>query len=137
MTLPKPLDRALRFVVIAILLQTLFFKFSGADESVYIFSELGLEPWGRIGSGVAELVVCALLALQRTVLMGALLSIAIIAGALASHLTVLGVEVQGDGGLLFGLAVVVLVASLALAAAHLDQLPRRGGSAAPREPDAE
>ena len=46
---------ALRLIVAVILLQTLFFKFSAAKESVYIFSTLGMEPWGRIGSGVFEL----------------------------------------------------------------------------------
>ncbi|HEV8396344.1 MAG TPA: hypothetical protein VGQ37_18815 [Vicinamibacterales bacterium] len=101
----------LQLVVAGILLQTLFFKFTGAAESVYIFSTLGAEPWGRIGSGVVELIAAILLLVPATTTIGAALALAVIAGAILSHLTVLGIEVQGDGGLLFGLAITVFVAS--------------------------
>jgi hypothetical protein len=106
------LSWTLQLLVAGILLQTLFFKFTGAAESVYIFSTLGLEPWGRYASGIAELVAAGLLLVPGTAAVGAVLSIAVISGAIVSHLTVLGIEVMGDGGLLFGLAVVVLIASL-------------------------
>src|SRR5262245_65597890 len=96
---------ALRLATAAILFQTLFFKFTAAEESVYIFTTLGMEPWGRIGSGLAELLCCALLLWPSTVTLGAFLSLAVITGAIVSHLTKLGIEVQGDGGLLFGLAI--------------------------------
>ena len=101
----------LQLVVAGILLQTLFFKFTGAPESVYIFSTLGAEPWGRIGSGVVELIAAILLLVPATTTIGAALALAVIIGAILSHLTVLGIEVQGDGGLLFGLAITVFVAS--------------------------
>jgi putative oxidoreductase len=101
----------LQLVVAGILLQTLFFKFAGAAESVYIFSTLGAEPWGRIGSGVVELMAAILLLVPATTTIGAALTLAVITGAILSHLTVLGIEVQGDGGLLFGLAITVFVAS--------------------------
>jgi putative oxidoreductase len=101
----------LQLVVAGILLQTLFFKFTGAAESVYIFSTLGAEPWGRIGSGVVELIAAILLLVPATTTVGAALALAVITGAIFSHLTVLGLEVQGDGGLLFSLAVTVFVAS--------------------------
>jgi hypothetical protein len=101
----------LQLTVAAILLQTLFFKFSGAEESVYIFSTLGAEPWGRIGSGVAELVAAVLLLVPATAPVGALLTMGLMAGAIGSHLTVLGIEIRGDGGLLFGLAVTAFVGS--------------------------
>ncbi|HKQ63155.1 MAG TPA: DoxX family protein [Candidatus Polarisedimenticolaceae bacterium] len=114
---------AFQIVVAAILLQTLFFKFSGAEESVYIFSRLGAEPWGRIGSGIVELIAAVLLLVPRTAAIGALLSIGVISGAILSHLTVLGVEVQGDRGLLFGLACIVLVGSVAIAFIRRRQLP--------------
>jgi hypothetical protein len=104
----------LQLLVAGILLQTLFFKFTGAAESVYIFTTLGLEPWGRYGSGIAELVAAILLLVPGYASIGALLSVAVISGALVSHLTVLGIEVMDDGGLLFGLAVIVLVASAAI-----------------------
>ncbi len=123
----------LRAVVAVILLQTLFFKFTGAEESVYIFETLGMEPWGRIGTGVAELVAAILLLVPATVVYGAVLSLGVIAGAIVGHLTELGIEVQGDGGLLFGLAVAVFVADLVLLALHRRELPvvgsRFGGSA--------
>ena len=101
----------LQLVVAAILLQTLFFKFTGAPESVYIFSTLGAEPWGRIGSGVVELVAAILVLVPATTTIGAALAMGVMAGAIISHLTVLGLEVRGDGGLLFGLALTVFVAS--------------------------
>jgi len=116
---------ALRITAAAILLQTLFFKFTGARESVYIFSTLGMEPWGRIGSGVAELVAAVLMLAPRWVVYGAALSLAVISGAIVSHLTVLGVAlpVVNDHGELFTLAIVVFVASAALLVMHRDQLP--------------
>ena len=101
----------LQLVVAGILLQTLFFKFTGAPESVYIFSTLGAEPWGRIASGVAELIAAVLLLVPATATVGAALAMGLMAGAIMSHLTVLGVEVRGDGGLLFALAITVFIAS--------------------------
>lgn len=92
-----------------IMLQTLFFKFTAAPESVYIFSTLGIEPWGRIGAGVSELIAALLLLSGRWAGIGAVLGLGIMAGAIASHLAVLGIEVQGDGGYLFFLAVVTLI----------------------------
>jgi hypothetical protein len=106
-----------------ILLQTLFFKFTGAEESVYIFSKLGAEPWGRIGSGVMELIASGLLLVPATSPMGAILAIGLMAGALGSHLTVLGIEVKGDGGLLFALALITLASSLIVLFLRRMQLP--------------
>ncbi|SHG35590.1 DoxX family membrane protein [Flagellimonas flava] len=99
----------LRLAAAIILLQTLFFKFTGAPESIYIFEQVGMEPWGRYGSGIVELVASVLLLWPRTVGLGALLGIGVISGAIFFHLTSLGIEVQGDGGLLFYLAMVVFV----------------------------
>jgi hypothetical protein len=101
----------LQLIVAVILFQTLFFKFTGAEESRYIFSKLGLEPWGRIGSGVVELIAVVLILFPRTASLGALLSLAVISGALVSHFTKLGLVVRGDGGLLFALAVTVFLGS--------------------------
>jgi hypothetical protein len=115
-----------RLAVAAILAQTLFFKFTAAPESVYIFTKLGLEPWGRIGSGAAELVAVVLLLVPATVVYGALLAFGVIAGALASHLGPLGIEVLGDGGLLFGLACAVFAGSLVLLALHRRAIPLIG-----------
>lgn len=108
----RRLSWLLQGVTATILAQTLFFKFTAAEESVYIFTTLGLEPWGRIGSGIAELIACVLLLMPRTVSLGALLSLGVITGAIVSHLTKLGIVVKDDGGLLFALALVVFVCSL-------------------------
>jgi hypothetical protein len=117
---------SLQLLVAVILLQTLFFKFTGAAESVYIFSTLGLEPWGRIGSGIVELIAAILLLVPATVALGAGLALGVIAGAIVSHLTVLGVEVQGDGGLLFVLALTVFVASAAILVLRRSEIPLIG-----------
>lgn len=110
-------------VAAVILAQTLFFKFSGAPESKYIFSTLGVEPWGRIGTGVLELVAVFLLLNPATAILGAVLSMGLMGGALMSHLTKLGIEVQGDGGLLFGLACTVMLASAIVVLIRRTQLP--------------
>lgn len=115
-----------RIVVALILLQTLFFKFTGAEESKYIFSTLMGEQneWiGRIGSGIVELIAAILLLIPSTVWLGALLSLGVSAGAIFSHLTQLGFIVKDDGGLLFGLACTVFVASLVVLYIHRLQIP--------------
>jgi hypothetical protein len=121
----KVIDWVFRIVVAVILLQTLFFKFSGAKESVYIFSTLGVEPWGRIGSGVVELIASVLLLVPRTAVFGVLLSLGTICGALMAHLTMLGIKLTavGDNGELFGLAVTVFVFSLILLYFHRSEIP--------------
>jgi hypothetical protein len=96
-------------IAAGILAQTLFFKFTGAPESKFIFSTLGAEPWGRLGSGVVELIAVVLLLIPRMAVFGAGLAMGVMVGAIGSHLTKLGIEVQGDGGLLFGLAVTTFV----------------------------
>ncbi len=103
---------AFQVVGAAILLQTLFFKFTGAPESKFIFTTLGIEPWGRIGTGVAELIAAALLLYRPWSAYGGLMATGLMTGAIFSHLTRLGIEVQGDGGLLFGLAVTVFGSGL-------------------------
>ena len=102
----------LRVVPALILLQTLYFKFTGAPESIYIFETMGLEPVGRYGSGFAELIAVVLLLIPKTALLGSLLSFGVISGAIFSHLTKLGIEIQGDGGLLFGMALIVVVCNI-------------------------
>ena len=111
---------ALRLIVAAILLQTLFFKFTAAKESVYIFSTLGMEPWGRIGSGIFELIASLLLLAPATVAVGALMALAACGSAILFHLAKLGVALTavGDSGELFSLAVVVVVCSTAILFMH-------------------
>ncbi len=104
----------LRLIASGILLQTLFFKFSAAPESVYIFSTLNAEPGGRLLSGVVEAIASVLLLIPITQGLGGLLGIAVMSGAILSHLFILGIEIQGDGGLLFCLAVTVFLACTAI-----------------------
>ena len=122
----------LRGIAAVILLQTLFFKFTGAKESVYIFTTLGMEPWGRIGSGVAELIASILLLLPQTVVFGAILSLGVISSAIFFHLTKLGIALPlvDDHGELFALAVIVFVCSAVVLIMHRDELPLVGRQAA-------
>jgi len=112
----------LRILAAVILLQTLFFKFSGAEESIYIFSTLGMEPWGRIGTGVVELVASILILLPRTTAFGAVLAVGTMSGAIFFHLTRLGIEVRGDHGQLFIYALLVFISAGILAWTFRKQL---------------
>jgi uncharacterized membrane protein YphA (DoxX/SURF4 family) len=115
----------LRIIAALIMLQTLFFKFSGAEESVYIFSTLGIEPWGRIGTGIAELIASVLLLIPRTTQTGALLGLGVMSGAIFFHLTKLGIEVMGDHGQLFLYALIVFLSCLILCWSYRKQLLQR------------
>jgi len=111
-----------RFGAAAILLQTLFFKFTGATESVYIFTTLGIEPVGRIGSGIVELISAILLIWPSKSLIGALLSAGVMAGAIASHVLILGFVIMNDGGLLFSLALLVFILNLVIIFSNIDKI---------------
>ena len=117
-------ERIFSIIAAIILLQTLYFKFSAAEESVYIFTKLGIEPFGRIGAGIAELIAAFLLMFRGTSLIGAIFSVGIISGAIMSHIFILGIKVQNDGGLLFGLALAVLFCNLMTILLHKDGLIR-------------
>lgn len=110
-----------RIVAAVILLQTLYFKFTAQPEAVELFTKLGVEPWGRVGTGIIELLTSILLIVPSTVFIGALLGIGLMAGAIASHLTVIGIVSQGDGGQLFIMAIVVLICSLIILLLHKQQ----------------
>ncbi|MCX2575609.1 DoxX family protein [Pedobacter sandarakinus] len=107
---------AVRLLAAIILLQTLFFKFSAAPVSVFIFRELGLEPHGRIGIGILELIASALILIPKTTIYGAVLGLGLMVGAIFSHLTQLGIVVQNDMGKLFMLACIVSICCITLIA---------------------
>ena len=113
---------ALRLLAAVILLQTLFFKFSAAEESVYIFTQIGMEPLGRIGIGIMELIAAVLILYPKTTPYGALLAVGLMAGAIFFHLTKLGVVVKNDGGQLFVYALIVLLSSIVLLVIFRQQL---------------
>lgn len=112
----------LRLTVSVILLQTLYYKFTAHPDSVHIFSVLGVEPWGRIGLGIIELIIAFFILLPKTSLIGMLASLGIILGAVFSHVLVLGVNVSNDGGGLFTLAIIVLIASTIFLFMHKREL---------------
>lgn len=118
MKLKSIVSWALRIIAAIILLQTLYFKFTGQPESVELFTKLGVEPWGRIGTGIIELFASILLLLPATVIFGAIMGIGLMAGAIFSHLLVIGIDSNGDGGILFMLAFVVLISCVSVLFIH-------------------
>jgi uncharacterized membrane protein YphA (DoxX/SURF4 family) len=120
---PRLIDWILRLAAAVILAQTLWFKFTAAPESVYIFDKVGLGAPGRIGSGIAELIAAILLVIPRTAWLGAILALGVMGGAIMSHLTVLGIVVMDDHGELFGLAVTVALCSAIVLVVHRRDIP--------------
>ncbi|WP_407527082.1 DoxX family protein [Lacibacter sp. MH-610] len=112
----------LRILAALIMVQSLFFKFSASEESVYIFTTVGMEPWGRIATGTAELIAAILLLWPKTTVWGAVLAAGVMSGAIFFHLTSLGIVVKEDGGQLFIYALIVFIASLILIWYHKEQL---------------
>jgi uncharacterized membrane protein YphA (DoxX/SURF4 family) len=106
----KILDFVLRLIAAIIMLQTLLYKFTGAEESIYIFTTIGMEPWGRFGIGILELIASVLIFIPKWKWVGCLLGIKLMLGALFFHATILGFDVLGDMGYLVILALIVLIA---------------------------
>ena len=103
----------LRILAAVIRLQTLYFKFTGHEQSVILFTRLGMEPWGRIGTGVLELIASVLILYPRTTGRGAALGLGLMSGAIFFHLTKLGIEVDGDA-ILFIYALITFLCCLVL-----------------------
>jgi len=112
-----------KLIAVIILVQTLFFKFTGAEESVYIFTKMGAEPFGRIGSGIVELIASILILIPRTTLLGALMVLGTMTGAIFSHLLVLGIVVKDDGGTLFALAIITFICCAILIYNQKNKIP--------------
>ena len=112
-----------KLIAVIILLQTLYFKFTGAEESIYIFTKLGIEPFGRIGSGMVELIASILILIPRTTLLGALIGAGTMLGAIFSHIFVLGIDVKNDGGELFILAIITLLCCTILIIQNRNKIP--------------
>jgi putative oxidoreductase len=110
-----------RIAAATILLQTLYFKFTAQPESVELFSKLGAEPYGRIGTGIFELITGILLLIPTTAFIGGFLAMGLMLGAILSHLLVIGIESDGDMGQLFTLAIIVMVLSLIIQFLHEKQ----------------
>ncbi len=108
----------IKIIVVGILLQTLYYKFSAHPDSVYIFQKTGLGGAGRVTTGIMELISAVLLLIPATAWMGALLTLGVMSGAIIFHLTTLGIEVNGDGGLLFKMAVIVFIGAFYILTKH-------------------
>ncbi|MBP9933761.1 MAG: DoxX family protein [Chitinophagaceae bacterium] len=121
MTLKNILIWALRLIAAVIMLQTLYFKFTAHPQSVALFTTIGLEPYGRIGIGVMELIASLLILIPRTTSIGAILAAGLMSGALFFHLTTLGIEVDGDS-VLFIYALITFIAALILIAFNAQKL---------------
>jgi len=119
----KYFSLTLRIIIAVILIQTLNFKFFAHPNSVYIFNKVGLEPYGRIGIGMLELVASILIIIPKTIWVGAILTIGIIGGAIFMHLTQLGVEINNDNGLLFIKAIVTFVLSFIVLFLYKKDIP--------------
>ena len=105
----KTIDLGLRILIAVILLQTLRFKFTAHPDSVFIFTQAGLEPYGRITIGILEFIAAILILIPKTIWWGAGLTLGIISGAIIMHLTKIGIEVNDDGGALFYMALLVFL----------------------------
>tara|TARA_R110000868_G_scaffold148932_1_gene371167 strand:+ start:1216 stop:1593 length:378 start_codon:yes stop_codon:yes gene_type:complete len=119
----KHFPLALRIIVAIILIQTLRFKFTAHPDSVYIFERVGLEPFGRIGIGVLELIAGILLLITKTVWIGAILTLGVISGAIFMHLTKLGVEINNDSGVLFATAILTFTLSASILYLYRTDIP--------------
>jgi uncharacterized membrane protein YphA (DoxX/SURF4 family) len=119
----KILTWLMKILAAVILLQTLYFKFSAHPQSVQLFTTLGMEPWGRIGTGVAELIAAVLILLPRTTLLGAFMGLGLMAGAIFFHLTKLGINFGGDV-FLFLYAVITFVCCLGLVIMYRKNIPQ-------------
>lgn len=122
----KHIPLVLRIIIAVILIQTLRFKFTADPVSVYIFETVGLEPYGRIGIGILELIAGILLLIPKTVWAGALLTLGLIGGAIIMHLTKLGIEVRNDGGMLFITAIITFILSVIVLYMYRKEIPILG-----------
>lgn len=113
----------LRLIAAVILLQTLYFKFTAQPESVELFAQLGIEPWGRIGTGIAELITAILLLIPRTTLLGAVMGVGLMSGAIFFHLTKLGINFGGNA-ILFSYAVITFVCCSCLIVIFRKNIPQ-------------
>ena len=116
-----------RIIIAILLIQTLYFKFTAHPDSVYIFSQIGLEPFGRIGIGILELITALLILNPKSIWLGSLLSTGIIGGAILMHLTKLGIEINNDGGILFYIALTILMLSVFVLFKSRKNIPMIGG----------
>tara|TARA_R110000868_G_scaffold119469_2_gene316901 strand:+ start:221702 stop:222214 length:513 start_codon:yes stop_codon:yes gene_type:complete len=146
-TLAKPLHITswiLQIVIAIILGQTLFFKLTGASETVALFQVLGAEPIGRIATAIAELICVVLLLVPKTSVLGAIGSLGVISGAIMAHLTKLGVSIDPvalgnenlaplEGPQLFIMAMVVFISSVIVIVIRRAQIPVIGSKLAPKQ----
>jgi uncharacterized membrane protein YphA (DoxX/SURF4 family) len=114
---------ALRLIAAFLMLQTLYFKFTAQPESIELFTKLGMEPWGRIGTGIGELIASILILVPRTTLIGAIMGLGLMSGAIFFHLTKLGIYFGGDA-VLFSYAVIIFTCCTLLIIIYRKNIPQ-------------
>tara|TARA_B110000046_G_scaffold162006_1_gene176027 strand:+ start:11683 stop:12072 length:390 start_codon:yes stop_codon:yes gene_type:complete len=121
----KKIFLILKNIAAFIMLQTLFYKFYGAQESIDLFTKLTgeNEAYMRIGTGVLELIASILLLLPKTTWFGALMTFGLMSGAVFSHLTIIGIIHNNDGGLLFASAIITLIIGLVVLYKERKKIP--------------
>ncbi|MEM6960150.1 MAG: DoxX family protein [Myxococcota bacterium] len=115
----------LRLFVAAIMAGAGYLKLTSGAAEIAIFSELGMEPQGRMIIGLLE-VASGLLLLSPHVATGALLTVGIMCGAIIAHATVIGPSPGGDGGLQMAMLALVLTSSIVLLLVSRRDLPLVG-----------
>jgi len=108
---------SLQIVSAVILLFAGVTKFLATEGNVFIFTELDMEPTGRIIIGLIETAAALMLMTKNYAAMGALFGLGTMCGAVIAHVSILGFNVQGDQGLhIVALSTVVLCTGTVLIA---------------------
>ncbi len=110
-------------IAAGIMIETLFFKFTAAPESVYIFKRMGTEPWMRWVQGLWELAASIGLLVPDLRWAGGVLTTGAMAAAILSHMTWLGYSIQGDHGLLFSMALVTFTCGFTVMWTYRHHIP--------------
>ncbi len=112
------LDMATRVVASAIFAYTAYMKFTAAPAAVYIFQRIGMEPAGRYAVGALEVITIVLMLIPKSAWRGAILGALMMFGAICMHLTIGEFNINGDSGLMFGAAIVVLACCVSILVMH-------------------
>lgn len=112
----------LRIITTYIIFQIVYFKLSGDPQCIFVFEKMEIEPHGRFITGLIELVVGIFLLVPNTKLLGILGAFGAASCCLTAHFTVLGIEINNDGGQLFSMTASVFVLSIILSIIHKDEI---------------
>ena len=117
----KIISWILQLVVVVILGQTLFYKFTDAPETAELFAQLGMGAFGYKLIGLLELIACILLLIPASVATGALLGWGLMTGAIIAHVTEIGFE--GELGVLGAMAITAWLCCMVIMYLNRRSLP--------------